>query len=134
MKSIKKGRAPSAMEGIGGVFAALFGIFWTVTALSIGAPPLFAAFGLIFVGLAVSGAIYNFRNATSKKRFSEYDIVETGEEDDPLNERFGEDAGPGEGEQTARVAGREAFSFCPYCGAELDRGDNFCGKCGKRMA
>ena len=36
MKSIKRGRGPSMMEGIGSVFMAIFGVLWMITAASIG--------------------------------------------------------------------------------------------------
>jgi len=125
MKSIKPGRGPSMMGGVVAVAAGVFGIFWMMAALSAGAPPIFAGFGLIFIGIAVANAVYNFKNASSKNRYSVYDIVDEQEEPDPLNERFGDAA------QTASRHVGEAFAFCPYCGAKLDEGDNFCGKCGK---
>ena len=88
MKSIKPGRGPSFMGGIGAVFAALFGVFWTIMAVSMGAA-FMAPFGLLFIGIAVVQAIYNFKNATGENRYSAFDIVEGTEEVDPLNERFG---------------------------------------------
>ena len=123
MKSIKPGRGPSMMGGIGSVLAVVFGVFWMLAALSMGAPPFFAGFGLIFIGMAAAGAVYNFKNAVSKNRCSVYDVVDASEEPDPLNVRFG-------GQPEGR---REAYAFCPYCGAKLDAEDNFCGKCGKQI-
>ena len=130
MKSVKRGRAHSMRSGVGGVFAAIFGVIWMIAALSMGAPPIFPLFGLIFIGFAVSNAIFDFKNAASKQRYSEYDIVEEGEEPDLLNERFG---GQNE-EESASAPRRDEFAFCPYCGAKLDKGDIYCGKCGKRIA
>ena len=49
MKSVKPGRGPSFMNGVGYVAAAVFGIFWMILAGGIGAPGLFVAFGAIFV-------------------------------------------------------------------------------------
>lgn len=53
MKSVKPGRGPSFMNGVGYVAAAVFGIFWMILAGGIGAPGLFVAFGAIFVLMAV---------------------------------------------------------------------------------
>ena len=68
MKSVKPGRGPSFLSGVGGLFAVLFGIIWTVLALSMGAPVLFCLFGLAFVGYAAVISVYNFKNAASKNR------------------------------------------------------------------
>lgn len=75
MKSVKPGRGPSFMGGIAGIFAALFGIIWTVSAFSMGGV-LFGLFGFVFVGAAVAMSIYNFKNATSKNRYSSFDITD----------------------------------------------------------
>ena len=80
MKSVKPGRGPSFMNGVGYVAAAVFGIFWMILAGGIGAPGLFVAFGAIFVLMAVAGAIYQFSNATRKNRFSAFDITDEQEE------------------------------------------------------
>ena len=45
MKHIKPGRGPSAMGALGSVIAVVFGIFWTVSAASMGAPISFSIFG-----------------------------------------------------------------------------------------
>ena len=128
MKSIKPGRGPSMMGGIVGIGMAAFGVFWTIMALRIGAPWMFAGFGVIFIVIAVSNAVYNFMNATGKKRFSEYDITSDEEESDPLNELFGERT-----EESENAGNREAYAFCPYCGEQLDKGDKYCSECGKRI-
>ncbi len=127
MKSIKRGRAPSFMGGVVSVFVAIFGIIWMGAALSIGAPVLFACAGLVFSGIAAADAIYNFRNATGKQRYSEYDIVDSSEEADPLNERFGQTA------ERPPVDAMETFAFCPYCGTKREKDHIYCGKCGKRI-
>ena len=127
MKSIKRGRAPSFMGGVVSVFVSIFGIIWMLTALSLGAPFLFACAGLVFCGIALVDAVYNFKNATSKQRYSEYDIVDSSEESDPLNERFGQAAEP------SVSAPHEEFGFCPYCGTKREKDHLYCGKCGKRI-
>ena len=128
MKSVKPGRGPSMMSGVSSIAAAVFGVIWTVSALSMGAGGLFAAFGLVFIAMAVASAIYNFKNATSKNRYSSFDITEDGEEIDPCNERFGE-----------KRETRQAFTadgeskFCPYCGTRVQEDFEFCNKCGKKL-
>lgn len=133
MKSIKRGRGPSMMGGAVSIAMAVFGFIWIAAAVSMGAPVFFPLFGLVFIGIAVSQAVYNFKNATGEKRYSEYDIVDGEEEPDPLNERFGAAVSRTDAAQSAPRHAGEAFAFCPYCGEKLDDEDNFCGKCGKRI-
>ncbi|MGJ8724306.1 MAG: SHOCT domain-containing protein [Roseibacillus sp.] len=95
MKSIKPGRGPSAMAAVGGVIAVIFGIFWIGMASEIsgsfggGIASFFPLFGVLFVVVAIIGVLYNVKNATSKDRFSTFDITDESEESDPLNEAFG---------------------------------------------
>ena len=127
MKSVKPGRGPSAMGAVGSVIAVIFGIFWTITAASMGAPFFFPLFGVLFIILGIVQAVYHFKNATGENRYSSFDIVESGEEPDPLNIRFGDtpqgDSGPDSGD----------FRFCPYCGAKLGADFTYCGKCGRKL-
>lgn len=127
MKSIKPGRGPSAMGAFGSVIAVVFGIFWTITAASMGAPGFFPLFGVLFIIMGIAQAVYNFKNATGEKRYSSFDIVEDGEEPDPLNQRFGAAA------DSASAGAGGGFRFCPYCGAKLGDEFTFCGKCGKKL-
>lgn len=129
MKSIKPGRGPSFMGGIASAAIAVFGIFWTVMAVSMGAPALFPVFGVIFVILGAVQAVYNFKNATSQNRYSAFDITDSREEEDPLNARFGRQE-PEPWEQAERS---ENGGFCPYCGAEVRRDHAFCKECGKKI-
>lgn len=136
MKSIKRGRAPSMMGGVMSLLIGLFGVAWTIVALRIGGG-FMAVFGLIFVAVAVIQAIYHFRNATGKNRYSEYDITDGQEEPDPLNERF--DGAPVAGGPSGPSASAPSASapsgslFCPYCGAPVDVNFAFCNRCGKRL-
>ena len=114
MKSIKTGRGPSMMGGIVSIATAIFGLIWTIIAAGI-AGPLFAMFGVVFIVIAIVSAVYNFKNAFGKNRYSEFDIVDGDEEVDPLNERFGKKA------------------YCPYCGATVGNSFTYCHKCGKKM-
>ena len=140
MKSIKPGRGPSAMGAVGSIFSAIFGIIWTIAAASMGAPVFFWLFGVVFVILGIVQAIYNFKNATGENRYSEFDIVDSTEEPDPLAQKLGLERENPESEAGADTpvfrdippAGAE-LRYCPYCGARLGSGFTFCGKCGKRL-
>ena len=113
-------------------------------AVQMGAPIFFAAFGVIFVVIAISGVVYNLHNATGEKRFSTFDIVDEEEETDPLNERFGphtrskcpdEDENRTVAEQklSEESAANGENNFCPYCGAPVKGTYTFCRKCGRRL-
>ena len=139
MKSIKPGRGPSMMGAIMGILVAVIGVAWTIGATEItsgmgggfGDPfggamsVIFPLFGVVFVVIAVLGAVYNFKNATGKNRYSQYDIVDGAEEPDPLNERFGE--------SEQNQASSEESSFCPYCGNEIEGDYLYCNRCGKKL-
>lgn len=132
MKSIKPGRGPSMKGGIMSIAVGLFGVFWTIMAVSMGAG-FMAIFGVIFVGIAVVDAVYSFKNATGENRYSAFDITDEEEEPDPLNERFGGSSksigtSPNEG------SGQEGKSvYCPYCGAKADKDFAYCNKCGRKL-
>ncbi len=127
MKRVKPGRAPSAMNGCGALFASLFGIVWIVVALSFGAPLFFILFGVIFILLGIIQAVYHFFNAGSKRRFSVFDITEEREEPDPLDNFFQQEQPP----RPVRPAA--SGTFCPYCGAPTKADFAFCRKCGKKL-
>ncbi len=132
MKSIKPGRGPSGMGFIGSLVAIVFGIFWMAGAASItngaeemGFPgiSLFPLFGLLFIGVGIANAIYHFKNATGKERFSVYDIVDQKEEGDPA-EGWVRDNSPASGAHDGK--------YCTECGLALNREDNYCSRCGKK--
>lgn len=128
MKSIKPGRGPSMMSGVSSILAGVFGVAWTIGAVSMGAGGLFAVFGLVFVAMAVVSAIYNFKNATSKNRYSTFDITDENEEPDPWNERFGEQKN-----FSSQNISSNDNQYCPYCGAKTDGDFLYCNKCGKKL-
>ena len=128
MKSIKPGRGPSMMNAAGAVFAVIFGIIWTIAAAGMGAPFFFPLFGLLFIGMGVMSAVYNFKNATGEERYSTFDIVDSDEEPNPLNARFGKERD----DDDAAPASNE-FAFCPYCGMELQEDFAFCPRCGREL-
>ncbi len=125
MKSIKPGRGPSMMGGISSIIAVIFGIFWTCAAASFA--PFMAIFGILFIVLAAVSVVYNFKNATGENRYSTYDIVDSEEERDPLNERFGRKTTASEKQDT------DGAKFCPYCGTALQEDFRFCTNCGKKL-
>lgn len=130
MKSVKPGRGPSFMGGIVGIAVALFGVFWTIMAISMGAW-FMAPFGIIFVVIAIVNTVYNFKNATGKNRYSEFDITDENEEPDPFNERFGgydyDDAAK------KRNASSSESKYCPYCGNPVAEEFEYCNICGKKL-
>ena len=107
-------------------------MIWTLAAINMGAPVFFPLFGLVFIALRVGQAVYNFRNAKGKNRYSAFDIVDSDEEDDPLNRRYGarhEDAAY----SSAPSDSSPAAGYCPYCGAPAEEGFAFCRRCGKKL-
>ena len=124
MKSIKPGRGPSMMSGVVGIFMICFGIFWTVMAAQ--ASGIFALFGVAWTGIAIVTTIYNFKNATSKDRYSAFDITDSDEESEPFNERFGN-------HQTMQRKSNAGNKFCPYCGTAVEGDFEFCNNCGKKL-
>ncbi len=125
MKSVKPGRAPSFMTGVRCIFIAVIGVIWTISAFSMGAG-VFSLVGIAFVGIAIVDAIYNFKNATAKERYSQFDITDSAEEADPLNERFS-------AEPTLSVNNYDEKCYCPYCGNKAKEDYEFCNYCGKKL-
>ena len=57
MKSIKPGRRRSRYNAVGAVIGIVFGIIWTIAALSMGAPFFFPLFGFL-CGMGVLGGVF----------------------------------------------------------------------------
>ena len=123
MHSIKPGRGPSLMGGIVGIVVAVFGVIWTVGAWSAGAPPVFALFGLLFVGLAIAGVVYNLYNATSRNRVSSFDVTTEREEGDPMADALGHGAESRQPPQGAPPEGPRKFpgDHCPFAALRWQR-------------
>ncbi len=139
MKSIKPGRGPSGMKAISAVVGIVFGVFWTIAAASMGAPPFFPLFGVVFIIMGCANFYYNYKNATGENRFSEFDIVDKSDEVDPLEKHFGYDkthgtnTAPNSNSSDISAMNKNDFQFCPYCGTKLDSEYKFCPKCGKEI-
>jgi len=156
MYSIKPGRGPSLMGGVGAIGAAIFGVIWTIGAATMGAPGFFALFGVIFIVFAIVTGIVNIYNATNRNRFSTFDITTGEEESDPIAEaldlrgrdrdRGGRSArsvgsrgetewepGGGQGDSSVEDGPRRRFEgdYCPFCGAKVEKDFAFCPNCGK---
>lgn len=134
MRSLKQGRGPSAMGAVGSVIAILFGIFWTVFAWNMtrNVPlvgTIFPLFGVLFVLFGIANLVYSLYNTTARNRLSLLDLTETGEEPDPLNQRFGGKSTPGP--RPSSSSRKYAGDFCPFCGGKVDRTVDFCPHCGK---
>ncbi|MBQ2792084.1 MAG: zinc ribbon domain-containing protein [Oscillospiraceae bacterium] len=127
MKSIKPGRGPSMLGGVMSLLMGAFGIVWMLVVIFSGGG-VFALFGLIFVIVAITQAVYHFKNATGENRYSSYDIVDSEEESDPWNERYGRKRSQS-GEAAAPVESR----FCPYCGNPVEKGYQYCNQCGEKL-
>lgn len=128
MKSVKPGRGPSLMSAVVGVAVALFGVFWLIEAVSLGATVM-VPFGIIFIIIAVVQVIYNIVNGVGKRRYSQFDITDENEEPDPLNDCFG---GYERADKPADKPA-EGSRYCPYCGAEAQSDFEFCNKCGRKL-
>lgn len=120
------------MDAAMSIFGIVFGIIWTGATIAMGAPFFFPLFGLAFIGIGIYNAVFNYKNATSKNRYSEFDIVDSEEERDPLNEKYGCC-------DTARAAEQERRDsvsdggFCPYCGSKAEGDYVYCHKCGRKL-
>lgn len=126
MKSIKPGRGPSKMAAVGATFVAIFGVFWCILAAVLGAW-FMIPFGLVVVGMAIYHAVYNAHNATAEDRYSVIDIVDSDEESDPLNEKYGRKI------YHENTTSGTSVDFCPYCGKPVAGDFDFCPKCGKQL-
>ena len=126
MKHIKPGRGPSMLSGILGIFMIGFGVLWTILAAT--ASPVFALFGVLWTAMAVTVTVYHWKNATKKNRYSAYDITDSDEEPDPLQQKF-----DGEAAEQSRQTNYEG-AFCPYCGAKAQKDHRFCSSCGKKLS
>ncbi len=88
MKSFKPGRYNSAQGVAASIFGIIFAIFWTVMATKMGAPIIFPVFGIGFIIMMITELVKNVHNVTNENRYSEFDIVDSSEEQDPWNRKI----------------------------------------------
>ncbi len=106
---MKNNRPGQGIASVLMLLPAIFGIFWTVKAASMGAPAFFCLFGVVFTALAL------FRWGRGMKR-----TLGSGEN--------GSEAPPEFREPISRPAGT-----CPYCGADTRENIAYCENCGKKL-
>ena len=114
------------MNFAGSVIAVIFGIIWTAITITMDAPFFFPIFGVVFIITGVVQAIYNYKNATGKNRYSEYDITDENEESDPIDRYIN-------GSDAVRNENSGSVGYCPYCGREIEKEYDFCPRCGKKI-
>ena len=160
MKSIKPGRGPSGMSFVGSIVAIIFGILWTVLASSItnsgrdsfnslggfdmpGAmfntsgptdifETIFPLFGVLFVIVGIANAVYHYKNARGRDRFSIIDIVDKSEEGDQADAWIKQV--PGQDTESREAPPHPAGKFCTSCGQRLEGNFSFCPGCGKDLS
>ena len=118
------------MGAFGSAAVTVFGVIWTFFVMSAGVPG-FALFGVVFVIMGIVMTVYNIKNATTKNRYSAFDITDSAEEPDPLNELFSEKQADQASETPDQNSGKA--EFCPYCGAEAEPEFTYCSKCGRKL-
>jgi len=139
VKSIKPGRGPSGMSFIGSIIAMIFGVFWTIMAISVTTNSpfgivgiIFPFFGVMFIIIGGVQAVYNFKNATGKNRYSIFDITDSEEERDP-SDKWIKNEVINEGEKEGPRDSKSEVYYCPYCGVQIKSEYMYCPKCGKAI-
>jgi len=122
--SVKTGRVPSLMQGVVEIIAGVFvGVIWINIADQTG-QGVFRYFhyaGYVVILIAILGGSYHIYNALAKNRFSEQDVVFSGQEPDPFSRFLDDD----------ELNLQTSNTYCETCGNTVNEGDNFCPGCGK---
>ncbi len=135
MKSIKPGRYNSGQGVLRDIVGIVFVVFWIGTAVTMGAPIIFPVMGGGMLLMLVSDLYKNLHNITNKNRYSEFDIVDSDEEYDPMNKRVehnSRDYINRDYENENRDEYGEML-YCPYCGAKLMGDFKYCPECGMKL-
>ncbi len=110
------------MSGVMGIFMSCFGLVFTIVGFA--EFPLMGLFGLVWTGFAIAMTVRSFQDATGKNRRSLYDIVDSDDEPDPLQEHLA---------PTADKPDTGDSRFCPWCGKAVGKAFTFCNGCGKKL-
>lgn len=102
------------MAAVGSIFAAVFGVFWTMMTINMGTPIFFSMFGVVFVGMGIAQFVIHIKNATGRNPMSLYEITD---DRDDLEQYT----------STGKV------NYCPNCGKKLNGTFKFCPTCGKEI-
>ncbi|HHV97289.1 MAG TPA: zinc-ribbon domain-containing protein [Clostridiaceae bacterium] len=142
------------MSFIGSIISVIFGVFWTIIAIAITSKSsfgiiglIFPLFGVIFVIMGIIQAAYHYKNATSKDRFSLFDITDRSEEGDPADSWIKDECGNNYyknfdtndadmkkiNNASVSNTSNDDMNYCPYCGRALNKDFSFCPKCGRRL-
>ncbi len=126
--AIKPGRAPSLLGALASLGMSVIGVVMLISAFQKG-DWYQILFMTVFCTIAISGLIYNIYNAFERNRFSQYDLVTSGQEPDPLAGALGYEnpAASGQSERVRRFPG----NHCPFCGAQAPETVDLCPSCGK---
>jgi len=140
MYSVKRGRGPSLVSGIGALVIAVGAIvvvaIFVSSARRAGAPSEFiafavAGFAVVIIGMLLTAA-YSIFAALSRNRPSEIDVTTGSEEPDPVATALGYTQDSLKATETKEGKPRRfEGEFCPFCGAKVEDAFDYCPKCGK---
>jgi hypothetical protein len=93
---------------------------------------IFPLFGVLFVIAGIASAVYNYKNARGRDRFSIIDIVDKQEEGDQADAWIKQE--PGQEAPAKESPPHPAGKFCTECGQRLEGNFAFCPGCGKNLS
>ncbi len=93
---------------------------------------IFPLFGVLFVIGGIASAVYNYKNARGKNRYSLFDIVDKQEEGDQADAWIKQE--PGQVTPARELQPHLSGKFCTECGQRLEGNFSFCPGCGKDLS
>lgn len=93
---------------------------------------IFPLFGVLFVIAGIASAVYHYKNARGRDRFSIIDIVDKSEEGDQSDAWIRREPAPEA--EVKEAALHPAGKFCTACGQRLDGNFSFCPGCGRDLS
>jgi hypothetical protein len=105
-RRITDSKAGAVGRIIGGLIALVFGIVWTLGAMSMGAPIPFGLFGVVFCCIAIGGILVGIHNASAKPE-----------------DRIG-------GTEIVDIVD---CVHCKHCGQSISKDSQFCLHCGGKQ-